>query len=260
MRRRQVGRPQTLAGNRVWRHPARRDRCYSCSMKDRPAQHPGEPRLPAAIAVVSAIGLYALLPSALLLGPRFIVPILEALLFVPLVSANPRRMTVENTALRRTAIGLVLLIAATNASALILLVGQLIGGTAEHARQLLLAAAQIWLTNVLVFALAYWELDRGGPVTRTQTPRPRLPTADFRFPQDEDHDAIGEVARRSAAKSGWTPGFIDYLYVSVTNSSAFSPTDTMPLSPRVKILMSIESVSALMLSVLVIARGVSLLQ
>ena len=69
-----------------------------------------------------------------------------------------------------------------------------------------------------------------------------------------------EVAVRSAAKSGWAPGFIDYLYVSVTNSSAFSPTDTMPLSPRAKMLMAVESVSALLLSILVISRGVSLLQ
>jgi hypothetical protein len=135
-----------------------------------------------------------------------------------------------------------------------------VGGTAEDGPGLLLAAGQVWLTNVLVFALAYWELDRGGPVKRTQTARPGIPAADFRFPQDEDHDAINEVAARSAAKSGWVPGFIDYLYVSVTNSSAFSPTDTMPLSPRAKMLMALESVSALMLSVLVIARGVSLLK
>jgi hypothetical protein len=136
----------------------------------------------------------------------------------------------------------------------------LVGGAAENGPGLLLAAGQVWLTNVLVFALAFWELDRGGPVRRTQTARPALPTADFRFPQDEDHDAINEVAARSAAKSGWVPGFIDYLYMSMTNSSAFSPTDTMPLSPRAKMLMALESVSALMLSVLVIARGVSLLK
>ena len=86
-----------------------------------------------------------------------------------------------------------------------------------------------------------------------------LPPADFRFPQDEDHDAVDEVAARSAVKSDWSPAFLDYFYVSVTNSSAFSPTDTMPLSHRAKMLMAIESVSALMLSVLVIARGVSLL-
>jgi hypothetical protein len=108
--------------------------------------------------------------------------------------------------------------------------------------------------------MAYWELDRGGPVRRTQSPGRELPPADFRFPQDEDHDAISEVAARSSAKSGWTPGFLDYLYVSVTNSSAFSPTDTMPLSHRAKMLMATESVSALMLSVLVISRGVSLLK
>ena len=125
---------------------------------------------------------------------------------------------------------------------------------------LLLAAGQVWLTNVLVFALAYWELDRGGPVSRTQIARPRLPVADFRFPQDEDHDAITEVAKRSAAKSGWAPGFIDYFYVSVTNSSAFSPTDTMPLSPRAKLLMATESVSALCMSVLVIAYAVGQLK
>jgi hypothetical protein len=217
--------------------------------------HPGEPRLPAAIAVLVAIALYAALPNPLLVGPRFIVPVLELLLFIPLVKANPRRMTTENRLLRRLSIGLVLLIAASNAVALVLLVHRLVGG-ASDGPELLLAAGQVWLTNVLVFALAYWELDRGGPVSRTQVARPRLPAADFRFPQDEDHDAINEVAKRSAAKSNWAPGFIDYFYVSITNSSAFSPTDTMPLSPRVKVLMALESVSALMMSVLVIAYAV----
>ncbi|MEO6700493.1 MAG: hypothetical protein ABI140_03715 [Jatrophihabitantaceae bacterium] len=217
--------------------------------------HPGEPRLPAAVAVLAAMALYALLPNPLLVGPRFVVPVLELALFVPLVSANPRRMTKQNKLLRRLAIGLVLLIAASNAAALVLLIHRLVGGSSDGAG-LLLAAGQVWLTNVLMFALAYWELDRGGPVTRTQTARPRLPVADFRFPQDEDHDAITEVAKRSAAKSGWAPGFIDYFYVSITNSSAFSPTDTMPLSPRAKLLMATESVSALVMSVLVIAYAV----
>ena len=223
-------------------------------------QHPGEVRLPAALAVLVAISLYAALPEGLVLGPRLAVPVLEAALFLPLVAANPRRLTRDNRWLRRVSISLVLLIAATNAASLVLLVRALVSGAAEDGPGLLLAAGQVWLTNVLVFALAYWELDRGGPVKRTQTARPGLPAADFRFPQDEDHDAINEVAARSAAKSGWVPGFVDYLYVSVTNSSAFSPTDTMPLSPRAKTLMAVESVSALMLSVLVIARGVSLLK
>ncbi|MBV9823704.1 MAG: DUF1345 domain-containing protein [Actinobacteria bacterium] len=223
--------------------------------------HPGEPRLPAALAVLVAIALYSALPNKLLLEPRFVVPVLELALFIPLVAANPRRMTRGNQTLRRLAIVLVLLIAASNAVALVLLIFQLVAGHGQlDPPVLLLAAGQVWLTNVLVFALAYWELDRGGPVSRTQTARPRLPIADFRFPQDEDHDAVYEVAKRSSQKSNWAPGFIDYLYVSVTNSSAFSPTDTMPLSPRAKMLMAVESVSALVLSVLVISYGVGQLK
>jgi hypothetical protein len=222
--------------------------------------HPGEPRLPAAVGVVLAIGLYTVLPSALQIGPRFVIPGLELLLFIPLVLANPRRMSRENRLLRRLSIAVVLLIALSNTTALVLLIHSLVAGKATAGGQLLAAAGQVWLTNVLVFALAYWELDRGGPVTRFRVARPGLPNADFRFPQDEDHDAISEVAERSSAISGWAPGFVDYLYVSITNSSAFSPTDTMPLTVRAKLLMAVESVSALMMSVLVVSFAVGLLQ
>jgi hypothetical protein len=224
------------------------------------AVHPGEPRLPAAIAVVGAILLYAVLPSAMQLGPRFVVPALELVLFVPLVLANPRRMSRQNRFLRRLSIALVLLIAVSNLASLVQLIHSLVSGETTAGGQLLAAGGQVWLTNVLVFALAFWELDRGGPVTRFRVKRPELPDADFRFPQDEDHDAITEVARRSSANAGWVPGFVDYLYVSITNSSAFSPTDTMPLTPRAKLLMAAESVSALMISVLVVAFGVGLLK
>jgi hypothetical protein len=220
----------------------------------------GEPRLPAAIAVLLAVALYALLPNQLLLGPRLVLPTLEITRFVPLVVANPTRMTRQSRKLRRLAIGLVLLIAFANAVALALLVRELVTGLASEGTSLLLAAGQVWMTNILVFSLAFWELDRGGSVQRTQTPRPRLPAADFRFPQDEDHDTIAEVRQRSSEKSGWVPGFLDYLYVSITNSSAFSPTDTMPLSPRAKMLMAAQSMSALVLSILVISRGISLLK
>jgi len=230
------------------------------AVRSREPEHPGEPRLPAAGAVLAAIALYGLLPNGLVFGPRYAVPALELLLFVPLVAANPRRMTRYNVVLRRLSIALVLLIAAANTVALVLLIRLLVAGAADQGKNLLLAAGQVWLTNIIMFALAFWELDRGGPVRRTKTPRSDLPAADFRFPQDEDHDAISEVAAGSSAKSGWVPSFIDYLYVSVTNSSAFSPTDTMPLSHRAKLLMAAESVSAIVLSVLVISRGVSLLK
>jgi hypothetical protein len=222
--------------------------------------YPGEARLPAAAAVIGAIVLYAALPNQLLIGPRYVIPGLELILFVPLMLANPRRMSRQNRFLRRLSVALLLLIAGSNLVSLVLLIRSLVTGQATAGGQLLGAAGQVWLTNVLVFALAFWELDRGGPVTRARIARPRLPAADFRFPQDEDHDAVNEVAQRSSARTGWAPGFIDYLYVSVTNSSAFSPTDTMPLSARAKLLMAVESVSALTLSVLVIAFGVGLLK
>ncbi len=224
-------------------------------------EHPGESRYPAAAAVVAAVVLYAGLPSTLVvLGPRFVLPALELALLVPLLVGNPRRMTRESRVLRAVSIGLILVIAAANTTALVLLVDALVSASTKNGAALLLGAAQVWLTNIIVFALAFWEIDRGGPVLRTRSPRSELPPADFRFPQDEDEDAIDEVAVRSAARSDWSPGFLDYLYVSTTNSSAFSPTDTMPLSHRAKMLMATESVSALLLSVIVIARGVSLLQ
>ena len=97
-------------------------------------------------------------------------------------------------------------------------------------------------------------------MARTQRVRTELPRADFRFPQDEDHDAIDEVAAGSSAKTDWVPVLVVYLYVSVTNSSAFSPTDTMPLLSRTKLLMALQSMSALVLSLLVVARAVSALE
>ena len=101
-------------------------------------QHPGEVRLPAALAVLVAISLYAALPEGLVLGPRLAVPVLEAALFLPLVAANPRRLTRDNRWLRRVSISLVLLIAATNAASLVLLVRALVSGAAEDGPGLLL--------------------------------------------------------------------------------------------------------------------------
>jgi hypothetical protein len=216
----------------------------------------GEARLPSALVVVAAIALYALLPEQLILGPRLVIPALEAVLLVALVIVNPRRMTRDNPWERAAALTLVGLIAVANAIALVLLLRQLVSTDDSQAVELLIAAGQVWLTNVIVYGLAFWELDRGGPVARTHLPRPELPRADFRFPQDEDHDTIDEVQQGSSKASDWVPAVVDYLYVSLSNSSAFSPTDTMPLSTRAKILMGIESTSALVISVLVIAKGV----
>ncbi len=220
----------------------------------------GEVRFPAVLAVLVAVTLQAVLPNRLVLGPRLLLPALELLLLIPLIAANPVRLTRETRASRVVSLTLVLLIASTNTVVLGLLVDALLDGKASDGKQLLTAALQVWLTNVIAFGLVYWELDRGGPVARTQRPREELPRADFRFPQDEDHDAIDEVAAGSSAKTDWVPVLVDYLYVSVTNSSAFSPTDTMPLLSRTKLLMAVQSMSALVLSLLVVARAVGALQ
>jgi hypothetical protein len=203
--------------------------------------------------------LYATLPSRLLFVPRFVVPVLEAVVLIPLLLGNPTRFTREDRRLRRVSIGLIVALAVVNTVALGLLVQALVDAKA-HGAELLVGALQVWATNVLAFALLYWELDRGGPVIRSTWQRSRLPMADFRFPQDEDADAIPEVAARSAGgPADWRPEFVDYLYLSLTNSTAFSPTDTMPLSPRAKLLMSYEGMVAFLLSILVIARAVNIL-
>jgi len=220
----------------------------------------GEARLPAALAVLVAIALYALLPEHLLVGPRFVIPTLGVLLLVALVIINPRRMTRQTRFSRIASLTLVGLIGAANSVALVMLLDALLASQVKDGRALLIAALQVWLTNIIVFGLAFWELDRGGPVARTQKPREELNPADFRFSQDENDDAITEVAAGSSKKSGWVPALHDYLYVSLTNSTAFSPTDTMPLTGRAKLLMGVECSSALIVSVLVIARGVGILQ
>jgi hypothetical protein len=220
----------------------------------------GETRLPAAIAVLTAIALYALLPETLLVLPRFLIPALGVLLLVTLVVINPRRLTRQTRLSRVASLGLVALMGLANNIALVMLLRALLASEVQDGRALLTAALQVWLTNIIVFGLAYWELDRGGPVARTQKPRAQLNPADFRFSQDENDDAISEVAVGSSKRSGWVPALHDYLYVSLTNSTAFSPTDTMPLTGRAKLLMGLECSSALIVSVLVISRGVGILQ
>ena len=220
----------------------------------------GEVRITAVVAVLVAVALQSLLPSRLVLGPRLALPILELLLLVPLVVANPVRFSKQTRWTRGGALVLAGLILVANSVVLVSLVQALLDGKAKDGTELLLAALMVWLTNIIAYGLMFWELDRGGPVTRVHNPRKEFPNADFRFPQDEDHDAIAEVAAGSSAKDDWVPTLVDYLYVSLTNSSAFSPTDTMPLSSRTKVLMGLESSSALVLSLLVVSRAVSQLQ
>ncbi|MEO6605536.1 MAG: hypothetical protein ABIN55_07975 [Aeromicrobium sp.] len=215
----------------------------------------GEHRLPPAIAVITAGAAYALLPKSLLIGPRYVIPAIELALLVALIATNPTRMTRETRWSRIASIVLSSLVIVSNLVALGMLV-EAMTHKGTPAGPLLIAAGQVWITGVIGFGLLYWELDRGGPVARRVKTHKDMQHADWRFTQDENHDTIDEVAATSSKTSGWIPTFPDYLYLSLTNSSAFSPTDTMPLSTRAKSLMGVEATTALMISLLVIARAV----
>jgi hypothetical protein len=218
----------------------------------------GENRLPPAVAVVVAVVVYALLPSSLLFTNRLITPIVEVLLLVVLLVTNPRRMTRETRWSRWASMVLAGVMILTNLVSLGLLVSSL-SGNASSGNHLLVGAMQIWITNVIGFGLLFWELDRGGPVSRHREERSDLPSADWRFSQDENDDTVVEVSRTSSQSGGWIPIYVDYLYLSLTNSSAFSPTDTMPLTSRAKVLMGIQATAALLVSLVVVSFAVGAL-
>jgi len=218
-----------------------------------------EHRWPVVIAVLAALVLYATLPSSFLPAIRYSVVVIGVLLLIPVIVLNPTHLMRQTRWSRMISLILAGVLAVANQIAFIQLVILLVHGDSHDGPALLLASLQVWVTNVIVYALIYWEMDRGGPVARRHETRDNLDPADFRFPQDEDHDAVTEVAIRSSVKSDWAAGYIDYLYFSLSNSMAFSPADTMPLSHRAKILMGLESFTGFVLLALVIARGVSLL-
>ncbi|WP_235750640.1 hypothetical protein [Nigerium massiliense] len=214
----------------------------------------GENRWPPAIAAICAIIVYALMPESLLVGPRIVIPAVEAVLLIAMLCTNPWRMTRQSRWSRAASIVLSLLVIGTNLVALVLLVAQM--GTDASGASMLIGAMQVWATNVIGFALLYWELDRGGPVMRRREERQKIPLADWRFSQDENRDTVGEVKDGASSEADWMPQFIDYFYMSLTNSSAFSPTDTMPLSTRAKLLMGTQATAALLTSLLLVARAV----
>ena len=208
-----------------------------------------ENRLPVAAAIVVAVALQLRLPDRYGLHPRWLIPGLEIVLLVLLSALNPVRLNRSTRLGRFASIGLVAAITADNAiSAAGLDYSILKGHTGQDAVGLLGSGAAIYATNVIAFGIWYWELDRGGPFTRASGSRPY---PDFLFPQMSDPHLTSPH---------WEPLFFDYLYVSLTNVFAFSPTDTMPLSRWAKALMSFQSIVALSTTALVVARAVNVLQ
>jgi uncharacterized membrane protein len=208
--------------------------------------------------------LQLLMVNRLGVGPRWLAPAIELALLIPLSAATAwtqisvrdatedrhwRAVARQRRWIRNSALFLTAVISGVNLATLIKLLHALLDHSQHNSGQtLLLDAANIWLTNVIVFALWFWNIDRGGPASRGVTDSE---TCDFLFPQMSMH---GAERPRS-----WWPGFVDYLYVSFTNATAFSPTDTMPLSARAKLLMLAQSAVSLVTLALVAARAVNIL-
>ena len=210
----------------------------------------GEARWQAALAVAVAVALQYPLPGRLVLvHPPWLLPTLQALLLIALVMANPRRLNTQSRVIRFLSLTLTALLSLANAYSLARLAIGLVQGTeGSSAGPLLITGGTIWLVNVIVFALWYWEFDRGGPVARANADR-MYP--DFQFVQ---------MASPALAPPDWEPAFADYLYLSFTNATAFSPTDTMPLSRWAKLAMTVQAAVSIVTVALVVARAVNILR
>ena len=208
-----------------------------------------EPRWPAIIAVLAVGGLYMALPNELIAGPRWLFPSLVLALLIPgVVSYHTGRHRL-NTLFGFTVDGVL-------TAGLIISVILLVGALPTHKEtpeQLLLSAAALWITNILVFALWYWRLDAGGPNQRDA--RAGHEEGAFLFPQM----TMTREALEQADQLSWSPNFIDYLFLAFNTSTAFSPTDVPVLARWAKVLMMLQSLLSLLIIALLAARAVNIL-
>jgi uncharacterized membrane protein len=218
-------------------------------MPDPSRQYDSEPRWPAVIAILAVGGLYLALPDSLTFGPNWLFPSLVLALLIPTnISYHTGRHRL-NAILGFAVDGVLtvgLIISVT------LLVDALPAGK-EAPQQLLLSAASLWITNILVFALWYWRLDAGGPYQRDK--RPGHSEGAFLFPQM----TMSKQALREAGQPDWSPNFVDYLFLAFNTSTAFSPTDVPVLARWAKVLMMLQSLLSLLIIALLAARAVNIL-
>lgn len=206
-----------------------------------------EPFWPVQVTILAAIGLQVALPKRLTAGPTWLIPALEGALLIGMFMATPRELEHEHPRRRMVALSLTAIVSAANIFSLVELSHLLLHHNVANGHELIISGMLIWLTNFLIFALWYWEIDRGGPGRRAAG---HDGAPDFLFPQMSD-DRIEPLA--------WRPKFLDYLYVSLTNATAFSPTDTMPLTPMAKSIMGIQSLVSLVTIGLVVSRAINIL-
>jgi hypothetical protein len=211
----------------------------------------GELRWPVTVTTAVAVGLQMAVPDRLVLvHPSWVLPATQGALLVVLAVANPHRIDNESKALRLLALTFAALLSLGNLWSLArLVIGIAQGTTGTTPKHLLVTGALIWLTNVIVFGLWYWEFDRGGPVARALNAK-QYP--DFQFVQ--------MVSPPMMVPPDWEPHFVDYLYLAFTNAAAFSPTDVMPLSRWAKVAMAVQSAISIVTVALVVSRAVNILQ
>ncbi len=197
--------------------------------------------------MLAAIVLQLTLPERLTVGPNWLLPVLEGALLFGLAISTPMQLEHEHPLRRRLALTMTALVSLANVYSLALLCHYLFNHNVLDGKSLIMAGIVIWLTNVVIFGLWYWETDRGGPGQRAAG---RDGPPDFLFPQMTD-DTI--------EPRFWRPQFIDYLYVSLTNGMAFSPTDTMPLTPTAKSMMGVQALVSVVTLALVVSRAVNIL-
>ncbi|MEU6619813.1 hypothetical protein ABZ926_03350 [Streptomyces litmocidini] len=202
-----------------------------------------------AAAVVAAMLLTILLPDDLRLAPRWVLPAVEGLLLLALIAGDPGRIDRRSTVLRTMSIALVCVLALSAVWSTVQLVDDILHGGKEtsSATSLLQSGGTVWACTVLTFSLLYFELDCGGAAARVHH-MPATPA--LAFPQQLSPEV---------ANADWRPRFVDYLYLALTNATAFSPTDVMPLAPWAKIAMGIQSLVSLLILGLVVARAVNVL-
>jgi hypothetical protein len=211
----------------------------------------GDPLWPAQLAVALAIALHLTLSDKILIGPRWLIPAVEGLLLLTLIVVSPARADRTGWRHQRGLLWMILgLVTLTYLVSLGLLVHFLVTGGKTGGRPLIGSGVVLWVTNVLIFSVIYWDLDRGGPLNRFT--KKRRPWPDFLFPQMDspDHTPMGKE---------WRPSFVDYLYTALTNATAFSPTDTLPITQAAKVLMGVQGTAAIVTVGLVVARAVNIL-
>jgi uncharacterized membrane protein len=210
--------------------------------------HDGEHRFPVSLVALIVIGLQYTLPKSLSLSFQDAICVVELALLISLYVISPKRFHKHHSPTHTLSITLTTIMTVSNTASVALLIKNLINGGIGSANQLLASGGSIWITNIVIFTLWFWDLDRGGPGARAQALRT---TPDFIFPQMSDP---------AYAPHDWRPKFFDYMYMSFTNASAFSPTDVMPLTRWAKFLMLVQSVTSLLTVGLVIARAVNILK